>query len=101
MPVKSTRTLKRPNTTVSFFKSSNEWKTYLKETYQDTGLQQSVTVTHSDGGKTATVTAVWKDQAALTAYNNDPNVKSMFLDPRDAYSSSNNIVISDWQVELI
>ena len=101
MPIKSTRTLTRSNKSVSFYQSSNEWRSYLKETYQDTGLQQSVVVSHSDGGKIATVTAIWRDQAAYNAYMNDPKVHSMFLTPRAEHAAANGIVISDFQIELI
>ena len=101
MPIRSIRTLTRPNTNIPFFESSDDWKIYLKETYQDTGLQQFVQVSHSNGGKTAKVTAVWRDQAAYNAYMNDPKVQSMFLTPRAEYSAANGIVISDFQIELI
>jgi quinol monooxygenase YgiN len=101
MPIRSTRTLTRPNTVVSFFKSSDAWKTYLKDTYQETGLQLSVNVSHSNGGTVSTVTAVWKDQAAYNAYMNDPKVQQMFLTPRAAHAAANDIVITDFQVELI
>jgi hypothetical protein len=101
MPIRSTRTLTRPNKAVSFFKSSNAWKTYLKDTYQGPGLHLSVNVSHSTDGTVATVTAVWEDQAAYNAYMNDPKVHQMFLTPRAAHAAANGIVITDFQVELI
>lgn len=101
MPIRSIRTLTRPNTTVKFYESSAEWKTYLKETYQNTGLQTSVQVSHSNGGTVATVTAIWKDQAAFNSYMNDPKVQQLFFNPRDEYSSANGIVITDFRSELL
>lgn len=100
MPIKSTRTLTRPNKSVAFWQSGDDWKSYVKTTYQDTGLQQSLTVTHSTDKLTATVTTIWKDRAAFDAYNADPNVQTMFLNPRAEYSAANNISISDYRVEL-
>jgi len=101
VPIKSVRTLKKSNSSVLFFRPSPEWEKYLKETFQDTGLQRSITTTYSQGGKVAKVEIIWKNLTAFNSYLNNSKVKWMFLNPKEEYSKANGIEISDFQIEPV
>lgn len=74
MPFKTVRTSTRPDTSIPFFKNTDEVRSYIKSTYDNTGKRLSMEITLSEDGLTETRTQVWASHAAYQEFKADPNI---------------------------
>ena len=81
--------MKRPSLTIPFFKPSEEYDTWMKETYINTGkVTRSFTL--SIDGLTRTQTSAWATPEDEAEHNAHPNTVAMVAE-RQAYNAENGI----------
>ena len=94
------RTFYRPNTNIEFWTEDNplvseDFRTYRKETYTDTGKLVSRVHTLSENGLLRTTTAVWESQDAFNSFINDQRIINELEIPGTQYMSENGIELVD------
>jgi hypothetical protein len=97
MSYKYNRVTIRASNDIPFWEWSADITQHVLETYDNTGLRESCTVTVSDDGILQTRTSVWKDKESHIIFCNDPVMIPVWAE-RDDYNFKNDI-FSFWQLE--
>jgi hypothetical protein len=100
------RTFSRPTTNVEFWGPENplvsdDFRTYRKETYVDTGKLVSRTHVLSADGLSGTITAMWESPEDLQIFLNDQRVINELETPGEQYMTENGIHLVDRSSQII
>ncbi len=98
----------RHDTSVAWYRPPDEYKSYLKSNYEDTGKIINISRVFSEGGTSRydastikTVTVTWKDKASNTEWRKDETCLA-HVSARNTYEAANNFSrIKPGQMEMI